>query len=122
MAAASRVTREQEVTGQGQQPVRSRGQQRGVDHAEIKRGRQHRVAQEVAHDPVLQQGQRLVGLMRREEVPGRPPHVSRGLEPLAGPQLQLLLAGLVPSPQLGAQQLAHQMVEAEAGPLIVEGH
>ena len=52
---------------------------------EIQRRGQRRVAQEVGHHPVLQQGQRPVGLLRREEVPGRPPHVTRGLEPFARP-------------------------------------
>ena len=84
--------------------------------------RQRRVAQEVGHDPVLQEGQGPVGLPRGQEVPGRAPGVARGLEPFGRPQLERLLAGPVPGPQLGAQHLAHQMVVPEAGPLIVERH
>ena len=49
------------------------------------------------------------------------PGVTGGLEPFARPQLEHLLPGAVPSPQLSLQQMAHQMVVAEAGPLIVQG-
>ena len=38
------------------------------------------------------------------------------------PAAEALLARPVPGPQLGAQHLAHQMVVAEAGPLIIERH
>ena len=120
LAAAGRVARQQQVGGQRQQPVGGVRQQRGVDRAEVQRRRQRRVAQEVGHDPVLHQGQRPVGLPRRQEVAGRAPRVTGGLEPFGRPQLQRLLAGRVPGPQLGAQHLAHQMVVPEAGPLVIE--
>jgi hypothetical protein len=55
-------------------------------------------------------------------VAGRTPAVARGLEPFGRPQLELLLAGLVPGVQLGTQQPAHQMVVPEAGLRIVERH
>jgi hypothetical protein len=82
---------------------------------------QRRVAQQVGHDPVLQQGQCPTGLPGREEVTARPPGVAGGLEPFSRPQLERLLAAPVPGPQLSAQHLAHQMVVPEAGPLIIQG-
>ena len=48
-------------------------------------------------------------------VPGR-------LEPFGRPQLKRLLPGAVSGAQLDAQDLAHQTVVPEGGPLIVKGH
>ena len=122
LAPAGRVTPGQQVSGQGQQPVGGIGEQRRVDRAEVRCGRQDRVAQEVGHDPVLDEGERPFGLLRRQVMAGRTPRVTDGLEPLARPQLELLLTGPVPGPQLSAQHLAHQVVVPEARPLIVECH
>ena len=73
-----------------------------------------------AASAVPQQGQGPVGLPGREEVPGGAPDLPGGLEPFAGAQLERLLPGRVPGSQLGPQHLAHELVIAEAGPLIVQ--
>ena len=65
LASASDVSGQQQVNGQAQQPVRGIGQHRGRHRAQVQRRRQCRVAQEVGHDPVLQQGQTAVGLPGR---------------------------------------------------------
>ena len=78
--------------------------------------------QEVRHDPVLQEDQRPVSLLRRQEMVGRAPGVPGGFEPFGRPQLKHLLAGAVPGAQLRAQHLAHQAVVPEAGPVLIEGH
>ena len=122
LAAAGRVARQQQVGRQGQQPLGGVGQQRGSTVLRSSAAGSGRVVQEVGHDPVLQQGQRPVGLLRGEEVAGRAPGVTGRLEPFGRPQLELLLPGPVPGPQLGAQHLAHQMVVPEARPLVIERH
>ena len=78
--------------------------------------------QEVRHDPVLQERQPPVGLLRRQIVIGRTPRVPGSLVPFGRPELERVLAGPVSGPQLGAQDPAHQLVVPEAGPLLVEGH
>ena len=122
LTAAARVAREQQVGGYRQQPVGRLGEHRSVDRADIQWRRHGRVGQKVRYNPVSQQSQRPVRPPGREEVTGRTPGVTYGLEPFGRPQLELLLAGPVPGVQLGAQQLAYQMVIPEAGLLIVERH
>jgi len=74
-AAASRITRQQQVSRHGQQPVRRIREQRGVDHAEIQRWRRRRIAQEVGHHQVLEQGQGPAGLPRGDQMASRTPGV-----------------------------------------------
>ena len=78
--------------------------------------------QEFGHDPVMQEGQGPVDLLGREVVADRAPRVASGLIPFCRPQVELLLSRRVPGPQFRAQRLPHQMVVAEAGPLIIERH
>ena len=78
--------------------------------------------QEVGDHPVVQQDQCAVALTGREEVAGGTPGIADGLEPFGRAQLELAFAGRVPGAQLGTQQLADQMVVAEAGPLIIQRH
>ena len=122
LAGASGVTPGQQVACHRQHQIGGIRKQRWVHHAQIQRCRQRRVVQEFGHDPVLQQGQRPVDLLRREEMAGCAPGVTGGLEPFGRPQLKRLLASPVPGPQLSAQQLAHQMVVPETGPLVIERH
>ena len=122
LVTASYVSRQQQVGGQAQQPVRGSGQQRSRHGAQVQWRRQRRVVQVVSHDAVLQEGQGAVGLPGREEVAGRMPGVAHRLEPLGGPQLECLFAGSVPGPQFGVQQLADQMVVAEDRPVLIERH
>jgi hypothetical protein len=122
LAAASRITRQQQVGGQAQQPFRGLCQHRWGSHAQHQRLRHRRDAQEVRHDPVLYERQGPVSLPRRQIMGGRTLGVSGSLEPLCRPQLKYLLAGAVPGAQLGAQHIPYQTVVPEAGPLIIEGH
>ena len=77
LAATDRVPRQQQVSGQAQKPVGGIQQQQRVDHAQIRRWRQRTVPLEAGEDPVLQQGQRPVGLLRLQEMARRAPHVTR---------------------------------------------
>jgi len=70
----------------------------------------------------VQQGQGAVALTGCEQVAGRTAGVSGRLEPVGRAQLELAFTGRVPGAQLGAQQLADQVVVAEAGPLIIQRH
>ncbi len=76
LAAAGRLTRQQQVGCQTQQLVWGLREQAGVDPAEVRRCRQRWVAQEVSYDPVLQKCQGPVGLLRRQEVAGGAPGVT----------------------------------------------
>jgi hypothetical protein len=78
--------------------------------------------QVVGHNPVLQQVQRPVDLLRRQEVAGRAPGVAGGLEPFGRPHLERPGIRPVPGPQLSTQHPVHQMVVAEGRPLIIECH
>ena len=70
----------------------------------------------------MQEGQGPVDLLGREVVADRAPRVASGLIPFGRPQVELLLSRRIPGPQFRAQRLPHEMVVAEAGPLIIERH
>ena len=122
LTAASRIPRQQQVGGQAQQAFRRLCQYRRVGHVEDQRLGHRRGVQEVRHDPVLEERQGPVSLLRGQIMVGGTPGVSGSLEPFCRPQLKHLLASAVPGAQLGAQYPAHQTVVPEAGPLVVERH
>ena len=122
LADTSGVAPGQQVTRDREQPVGRIGKHRRVDHAQIQCGRERRVVQEFGHHPVMQEGQGPVDLLGREVVADRAPRVASGLIPFGRPQVELLLSRRIPGPQFRAQRLPHQMVVAEAGPLIIERH
>ena len=84
LAATGRITPEHEIGRQGQQAFRGVYQQCGVDRAQVRRSRRYRLAQIVGHDPVLQHGQRPVGLLRREKVMCRAPLLAPRFKPFGG--------------------------------------
>jgi hypothetical protein len=122
LAAARSVPGHPQVERQRQEPVRRLYQHGRVNQAQIGRRRQRRVAYVVGNHPVLQQGKGPVGLPGGEQVAGCTADLAGGLEPFGRAQLELLFPAVVAGPQLGAQQLADEVVIAEPGPFLVEGH
>jgi hypothetical protein len=75
LAATGCIARQQQLGGQAEQAFRGLNQQRRVEGRQRHRRVRLRGAHEVRHDPVLQERQRLVGLLRRKIMVSGAPNV-----------------------------------------------